>query len=194
MEVILVISRLLLALTVILLVGPMPADSQTMSTSWQDMVFMGISRQTADWDCGPAALKTILSLLDWPDPQAEKVDPPIHMAHLQDMFAHVGLPAQGFRLLPEQLWWYYEQSAPVPMVVHLQWPEPHFSVLAASWQQWLLLADPGIGWNWVSRTEFMSIWTGYVLLPDPPKPWQQPAIIDNLVTRLQTLSAAQNYY
>lgn len=170
-----------------ILLCPLVSWAHSTEQNWQARQYEAMTPQTAEWDCGPAAVGTILQLLQWPQIAPAAIEPPVNMADLQDQLASVGLPAEGFRLHPDQLWNYLEQGTPVPLLIHVQWPEPHFSVLAGSWQQWLLLADPGIGWRWLDWETFNQLWTGYVLLPQPTAVAPPAAVIAERQQQLQNL-------
>ena len=126
-------------------------------------------KQQSTFDCGPAALATLLSFH-----HPELADPAALAAMLPQGTAESNRVArEGFSLLQlavmaETLGWQptlravsksrLQDIAP-PALVHLNLPTgAHFSVLVGLAGQRVILADPSQGFQWWSREQFVDAW------------------------------------
>ena len=126
-------------------------------------------KQQSTFDCGPAALATLLSFY-----HPELADPAALVAMLPQGTAESNRVArEGFSLLQlavmaETLGWQptlravsksrLQDIAP-PALVHLSLPTgAHFSVLVGLAGQRVILADPSQGFQWWSREQFVTAW------------------------------------
>ena len=126
-------------------------------------------KQQSTFDCGPAALATLLSFH-----HPELADSAALAAMLPQGTAESNRVArEGFSLLQlavlaETLGWQptlravsksrLQDIAP-PALVHLNLPTgAHFSVLVGLAGQRVILADPSQGFQWWSREQFITAW------------------------------------
>jgi predicted double-glycine peptidase len=139
--------------------------------------------QQGRYDCGPAALATLLhSYLDVPMTEAEAVR--LTKAHprtgttllgLENAATAKGCAAGSFRMSYETL---QKQLAtyPMPVIVRTINPEPHFSVLLAIHGDALFLADPATGNILLGKEAFLRRWLipttkeGFVFIAMGTKP------------------------
>lgn len=133
------------------------------------MLPVTVIKQQSTFDCGPAALATLLSFHD-----RELVDPATLAAMVpQDTAESDRIRREGFSLLQlammaETLGWQpilgaigqrELYSMRLPALVHLTLPSgPHFSVLVGLAGQRVILADPSQGFQWWSREQFVDAW------------------------------------
>ena len=133
------------------------------------MLPVTVIKQQSTFDCGPAALATLLSFYD-----PELADPTALAAMvLQDVAKSDRIRREGFSLLQlammaEALGWQPTLGAishrelhtmTLPALVHLNLPSgPHFSVLVGLAGQRVILADPSQGLQWWSREQFVAAW------------------------------------
>lgn len=145
----------------------------------------GIVRQTTDVTCGPATLATLLfEYFHEPVTEAELYDAALR-AMLGDAYGRVPeVPVVTFRGLMGALAVhgytsyaveadlgglnaYFGQYA-VPVILQLDKPEPHFTLLLGIVDGWYVLADPSVGHVVMTADELDAHWSGYALLVRPP--------------------------
>lgn len=138
-------------------------------------------QQSTNFDCGPAALATLLDkYLQVPTTEQEMVsltgaDPKIGTTLLQMEKAvkAKGCDSNSFRMdwktLQDQV-----TSFPLPVIVRMLNPEPHFVVLMGIEKDTVYLADPAAGFILLNQRDFTKRWilpglnAGYVFIAMGP--------------------------
>lgn len=126
--------------------------------------------QNDESDCGAAALATLALHHRLPVPLERLRDLAgtdrigTTLQGLLNAAASIGLSAKAVRAEPEAL-----QNLPLPAIAHITTDDGrgHFVVLMRQKRQDYLVADPDEGLSTWSREEFLSKWTGYLLLAVP---------------------------
>lgn len=180
------VKRIFLALTFCLVLGRHPARADG------DMVL-----QSTSFDCGPAALATLLDkYLGVPTTEQEMVkltgaDPKdgTTLLQMEKAVKTKGGDSNSYRMdwktLQEQV-----TSFPVPVIVRMLNPEPHFVVLMGIEKDTVYLADPGAGFLLMSEKDFTKRWllpvlnTGYVFIAVGPEGTVNEARRKRVLTRL----------
>ena len=133
------------------------------------MLPVTVIKQQSTFDCGPAALATLMSFHD-----PELADPAALASMVpQDAAESDRIRKEGFSLLQlammaQALGWQSTLSTisqrelhamRLPALVHLTLPSgPHYSVLVGLAGQRVILADPSQGFQWWSREQFVDAW------------------------------------
>jgi ATP-binding cassette subfamily B protein len=127
-------------------------------------------RQVDQSDCGAAALATVLLHYDRPVPLQQLRDLAgtdrvgTNLRGMLDAAEKLGLTARAVKGPYEAL-----PQVPVPAIVHTRTTEGlgHFVVLHRATAKGVVIADPGRGVEKLTREEFCTQWTGYILLVEP---------------------------
>lgn len=144
----------------------------------------GIVWQTTDVTCGPAAIATLLREYFLEDVTEEQLYHAALHTMLGEAYMHLAWPVITFRGLlgalayhdyvgypvethPEGLRSYFGQHS-VPVVLQLQKPTPHFTLLLGIVDGLYVLADPSIGQVVLSQRELLEHWSGYAIFVQPP--------------------------
>lgn len=133
------------------------------------LVPVTLIKQQSTFDCGPAALATLLSFHhpELADPAALAAMLPRGAVDLNRV-AREGFSLLQLAVMAETLGWQptlravsksrLQEIAP-PALVHLNLPTgAHFSVLVGLAGQRVILADPSQGFQWWLREQFVSAW------------------------------------
>lgn len=128
-----------------------------------------VIKQQSTFDCGPAALATLLSFHD-----PERADPAGLAAMVpqgtaeSDRIRREGFSLLQLAMMAKTLGWQPTLSelshrelhkVALPALVHLDLPSgSHFSVLVGLAGQRVILADPSQGFQWWSRAQFVAAW------------------------------------
>ena len=122
-------------------------------------------KQTGSFDCGPAALATLLqSYLDIPLSESEAIrltkaelNTGTSLLGLEEAATAKGCAANSFRMdlatLEQQMATY-----PLPVIVRTLEPSAHFSVLLDIGKDYVFLADPARGNIIVRKSTFLKLW------------------------------------
>ena len=133
------------------------------------MLPVTVIKQQSTFDCGPAALATLLSFHDpeLADPAVLAAMVPLGTAEF-DRIRREGFSLLQLAMMAEALGWQPILSTigqrelhamRLPALVHLTLPSgPHFSVLVGLAGQRVILADPSQGFQWWSREQFVAAW------------------------------------
>lgn len=133
------------------------------------MLPVTVIKQQSTFDCGPAALATLLSFHDseLADPAALAAMVPQGTAE-PDRIRREGFSLLQLAMMAEALGWQpilgtisqrKLHAMKLPALVHLTLPSgPHFSVLVGLAGQRVILADPSQGFQWWSREQFVAAW------------------------------------
>ena len=133
------------------------------------MLPVTVIKQQSTFDCGPAALATLLSFYDpeLADPTALAAMVPQGTAE-SDRIRREGFSLLQLAMMAQTLGWQPTLGAishrelhtmALPALVHLNLPSgPHFSVLVGLAGQRVILADPSQGLQWWSREQFVAAW------------------------------------
>ena len=148
----------------VLLIGAAEAASQPPRAAT-----MTLTKQSATFDCGRAALATLLSHyvehpvpamslsegISWREPEWRRIQSTgFSLQQLVLMAEAYGASPQLIALTAAEL-----QTVPLPLLVHLQLGTgPHFSVLTGIAGNRVTLADPSQGRLLWSLPEFLSAW------------------------------------
>jgi ATP-binding cassette subfamily B protein len=127
-------------------------------------------RQVDQSDCGAAALATVLLHHNRPVPLQQLRDLAgtdrvgTNLRGMLDAAEKLGLTARAVKGPYEAL-----PQVPVPAIIHTRTREGlgHFVVLHRATAKSVVIADPGRGVEKLTREEFCTRWTGYILLVDP---------------------------
>ena len=133
------------------------------------MLPVTVIKQQSTFDCGPAALATLLSFHDpeLADPAVLAAMVPLGTAEF-DRIRREGFSLLQLAIMAEALGWQPTLSTisqlklhamRLPALVHLTLPSgPHFSVLVGLAGQRVIFADPSQGFQWWSREQFVDAW------------------------------------
>lgn len=163
----------------------------------------GIVRQQTDETCGPAAIATILAEYFYEDVTEHDLYVSALRAMLGDAYLHVEWPVvtfrgligaladrgyQGFAIQTDLagLKHYFAQH-PVPAILQIFYPTPHFTVVLGYVDGFFVLADPSLGHVVLTESELAEYWRGYTLLIQAPA--GKPFASDVLRQRLDEVTA-----
>lgn len=176
-----------LVLAALLALVPTPGAAGTVSPLAPVIPYLSLRQAgvviQSDWaTCGPAAVATLLShffgmpatedeiaglatayLPEGHDPQVTGYT----LGSLKAALEALGLVSEGYRMELGVLLSYQERVG-LPVLVHLDLPQPHFAVLVAARQGRLLMADPSWGMRVEATDAFALSWSGFVLVTLPP--------------------------
>ena len=158
-------------------------------SSWEELRWEGVVRQTTVHNCGPAALSTLLNIAfsdSVPPEQLAPADQPSSMMLLRDAAKTRGYMAVGMRMTLEDLCRYiHEQQHPA--LVRILAPTPHFTTVTGIIPGRIITRDPAlarVGWE---IDEWKSIWSGLALLVQGPASFE-PAFLDDEALYLDILA------
>lgn len=144
----------------------------------EDLRFRFVMEQGLDASCGMAVVATALSLY-WQVPVLEvellaelfaqggggeaEAEGRVSLASMAKAFESRGVLAKAFRLDWEGLAAILVRSYG-PVVVHYDWPEPHFALLLGISDGTAVLADPARGLETLGRAGFEKRYSGVALV------------------------------
>lgn len=149
-------------------IAPSEVDSK------ESLRFAYVREQGYDGSCGYSSLASLLAIY-WNCPVAEEdlvgqyagdASPSggfgVSLASLSRILSDFGFSAKGFRMNWEQLGAALARYAPV--IVHYSRPDRHFALALEADAEWIILLDPALGCELLSRRQFLERWSGVVLL------------------------------
>lgn len=136
--------------------------------TWEEIRWQQIVRQDNLYDCGPAAVATLLQLLSQDQiASIPEVDAYTSLAQLQALLAANQLPCSGLYMPFDGLLRYLNDFH-LPLIAHIMLPSPHFTVVSAAQAGHIITYDPALGHTSWEYAEWQSIWTGIALVLWPP--------------------------
>lgn len=156
------------------------ADAGELASAYRDIRFKGVTGQTTDFTCGPAALATLLTHY-YGTPVTEQVFTERAMADmaargkevtegltllsLKNALTPENITSAGYKLNLTQLRKVMETGLPV--VANVQYPRGHYYLVLGLDEENVLLADPSWGVRSQPIANFLNAWNGVVLVPQP---------------------------
>jgi uncharacterized protein len=154
----------------------------------ESLRFAFVREQGYDRSCGYSAAASLLSLY-WRIPADEealigrrgsgapdsgRLD--VNFGELASIFEEYGFSVKGARMTWEQLGTALERYA--PLIVHYARPDRHFALALRARQGWIILLDPALGCEILSRSQFLERWSGAVLLVSSTEAERDEALLD----------------
>ena len=173
-------------------------------TNAQILKYESVHRQRFDSSCGFAAVSSLLSyyygfpvteplvISNYFTLQAGTSDVKVFLsnaitgtniyalslADISDILTEYGVQNKAYKMSFDELRKIIEKYAPV--LVHYDRPQTHFLLLTSvDSDEWVTALDPARGLEWISREEFISRWSGVVLLTICPNKPPNRQTIEN---------------
>lgn len=153
----------------------------------ESLRFAFVCEQGYDTSCGYSAAVSLLSLY-WRLPvredelvaryasdklAAHRLE--VSFDELAIIFADYGFSVKGVRMNWEQLGEALERYAPI--VIHYAKPDRHFALALHEKDGFIIILDPALGCEILSREQFMGRWSGVALLAHSGKASRDDALI-----------------
>ncbi len=122
--------------------------------------------QTTPWDCGSAAVATLLTLAGQPtEPrfEAEDAESGASLLSLTHYLEKRGWEVLAYRLTWDQILHFFEHFPNRPILAHRNLEQGHYVVLLGLVQNLLVVADPSSGVRAVPPKDFLQDFSGYIL-------------------------------
>ncbi|QLG13283.1 C39 family peptidase (plasmid) [Deinococcus sp. D7000] len=142
--------------------------------------YASVVGQTSDFTCGPAAIATLLthyygqpvseqsvterSVADM-NSRGKAVTEGLTLLSLRNVLSQESVAGSGYKLTLEQL--REVLAAGLPVVANVVYPKGHYYLVLAVDDQNVLLADPSWGVRSQPLDNFLNVWNGVVLIPQP---------------------------
>lgn len=173
--------------------------------------FTSVYEQHTDASCGLAATASLLSIyrgeqvledqlaidlasyrkeLVFDQESLDLIAPDrITLADLKQLIDNRGVPAKGFRMNLDEL--SEAVSKLPPVLVHYQYPTPHFALTLRVHKSWVITADPATGVELQPVEAFSKRWSGAVLVAATTsyEGWKEKVngVVDRALHRLRSL-------
>ena len=133
---------------------------------YQTTKYHGLIGQSTPWDCGSAAVATLLALAGQPiEPRLEiaQGDNGASLASLTRYLEERGWAVTGYDLTWEQILYFFTHFPNRPILAHRDLESGHYVILLGLVQDLLVVADPSSGVRAVPPGGFLEDFSGYVL-------------------------------
>src|SRR6056297_3554883 len=155
--------------------------------SYHELRYEHVRGQNTSTSCGPASLATLFSefygeditehrivelIKPYLEEEIEKLkegDLPeggVSMLDLKKVSEELGFPAKGYEV-PEENLPMIMRKLRVPLLIHLEEPDEHFSLTVTEFNGQFFLADPTWGVRSIGKRELFDRWDGLILAFSP---------------------------
>lgn len=155
--------------------------------SYHELRYEHVRGQNTSTSCGPASLATLFSEFYGEDITEDKVvelikpylkeeieklkegnlpEGGVSMLDLKKVSEELGFPAKGYEV-PEENFPTIMRKLRIPLLIHLEKPEEHFSLTVTEFNGQFFLADPTWGVRAIGRGELLDRWDGLILAFSP---------------------------